>query len=78
VNPRMIDALADCHLREVRRQAAQYRIRRPRPQPLGGPDRRERLRSRAGFMLVEAGFHLLAAAESTSRGSMRRGSTPRG
>jgi len=72
VNSRMIDALADCHLRDVRRQAAQRRIRAPGARPPGarapgGGDRRQRLRSRVGFLLVEAGFHLLAMTGSIPR-----------
>jgi hypothetical protein len=68
----MIDALADCHLRDVRRQAAQRRIRPPGARAPGararcGGDRRQRLRSRIGFMLVEAGFHLLATTGSIPR-----------
>jgi hypothetical protein len=67
MNPRLVDALADAHLREVRRQAAQHRIRRAEARSPGREERWRRLRSRVGFLLVEAGFHLLAMTGSMPR-----------
>jgi hypothetical protein len=67
MNPWMLSDLADSHMREIRRQAAQRRSQaRPRePQPMrsvsGG---RGRLRRRVGFGLVEAGLHVLATTRS--------------
>jgi hypothetical protein len=62
MNPWMISALADSHVREIRRQAADRRTgqRRPR-QAAYRVNRRLRLRHRVGFGLVEAGLHVLAS-----------------
>lgn len=68
MNPWMLSDLADSHVREIRREAAQRRRQaRPREsQPIrtasGGPGR---LRQRVGFGLVEAGLRVLATTRST-------------
>ncbi len=81
MNPGMAGALADQHIRELRRQAARRhaaaRHREPRPvrqerqvrdtAGAGDVGRRPRLRSHLGFALVEAGFYLLASARLASR-----------
>ena len=67
MNPWMLSDLADSHVRELLRKAAQRRSQaRPRQsQPIrsvsGGPGR---LRRRVGFGLVEAGLHVLATTRS--------------
>ena len=63
MNPWMLCDLADSHVREIRREAAQRRSQarpresRPARSVSGG---RARLRHRIGFGLVEAGLHVLA------------------
>jgi hypothetical protein len=63
MNPGMLGDLADSHVREMRREAAQRRsqarprVSRPALSVSGG---RARLRRRIGFGLVEAGLHVLA------------------
>ncbi len=69
MNPGMAGALADQHIRELRRQAARRHAaaRHREPRPAGDAGRRPRLRSHLGFALVEAGFYLLASARLASR-----------
>ena len=68
MNPWMLSELADSHVSEIRRGAAQRRsqARSREPKPMrsvsGG---RGRLRRRVGFGLVEAGLHVLATTRST-------------
>jgi hypothetical protein len=68
MNPWMLSELADSHVREIRREAAQRRGQawpresQPRRAVRGG---RGRLRRRVGFGLVEAGLHVLATTRST-------------
>ena len=61
MTPRMIEAVADQHLRELRCQAARRQAAARRR------DRPPRLRSHLGFALVEAGFYLLSSARLASR-----------
>ena len=67
MNPWMLSDLADSHVREIRREAAQRRRQarpresQPMPSLSGG---RGRLRQRVGFGLVEAGLHVLATTRS--------------
>ena len=65
MNPWMISDLADSHVREIRRQAAEYRTRRrrPGPRPTHHVSRSLRLRHRVGFGLVEAGLRVLATTK---------------
>jgi hypothetical protein len=65
----MIDDLVDARIRDIRRQAGKPRtgMHRAGPRPAGGAGRWPRLRSRVGFMLVEAGLHVLATTEPAPR-----------
>jgi hypothetical protein len=70
MNPWMISDLADSHVREIRRQAAEYRAgalrtgaRRSGARPVHDVNRWLRLRHRVGFGLVEAGLHVLATTK---------------
>jgi hypothetical protein len=69
MNPAMIGAMADQHIREVRRQAARQAgaAGRREPRQAGDVGRRPRLRSHLGFALIEAGFYLLASSPLASR-----------
>jgi hypothetical protein len=69
MNPAMINAVADQHIRELRHHAARRRAaaRHREPRPAGAASRPPRLRSHLGFALVEAGFYLLASARLASR-----------
>jgi hypothetical protein len=74
----MIDDLVDCHIRDIRRQAAEHRIRAHHSgsRSAGGRDRWPRLRTRIGFTLVEAGLRLLPTTRSGPRDYLPLG-TPR-
>jgi hypothetical protein len=62
MNPWIISDLADSHVREMRRQAAERRTGARRPRPAAyRVDRRLQLRHRVGFGLVEAGLRVLAS-----------------
>ncbi len=65
---RMADALIRPHIRGVRDQVAwcRARARHRQPQP-PAPRRREALRSRVGFALVEVGLRLVATRPAGSR-----------
>lgn len=73
MNPGMLDTVADQHIRELRRQATRRQATRRqaaarhRDRPAGDAGPLPRLRSRLGFVLVEAGFCLLASARLASR-----------
>ncbi len=68
MNPGMLDTVADQHIRELRRQATRRQAAaRHRDRPAGDAGPLPRLRSRLGFVLVEAGFCLLASARLASR-----------
>ena len=64
MNPSLIAALADQHIRAVRNQAARRHSTSPRPAPQPGsrPLHHARLRRQIGITLVEAGLRLLATA----------------
>ncbi|HEV2371427.1 MAG TPA: hypothetical protein VGS19_04585 [Streptosporangiaceae bacterium] len=64
MNLQMADDLVRYHIRDIRHQAAQCGGRaRRRPGRPGSRDGRwgQRLRSRVGFTLIEAGLYLVAA-----------------
>jgi hypothetical protein len=66
----MTGALVDAHIREIRRQAAQCRIRAHSrgSRRRRGQDHGAQLRNRIGFALVEAGLQLLATTRPAHRG----------
>ena len=64
MNPALINAAADEHIRELRHHAARRRDAR---RHAAARHREPRLRSHLGFALVEAGFYLLASARLASR-----------
>jgi hypothetical protein len=63
MNPWMMSDLADCHAREIRREADERRAgaRRPGPRRAYSVNPWRQLRHRVGFGLVEAGLHVLAS-----------------
>ena len=67
MNPALINAAADEHIRELRHHAARRRDARRHAAARHREPRPPRLRSHLGFALVEAGFYLLASARLASR-----------
>jgi hypothetical protein len=73
MNTRMLHALADCRVREIRRDAeSRHLARRQRPRPLptrtrpdrggAGDSRGHRVRNRVGYALVAAGLRLVVTS----------------
>jgi hypothetical protein len=87
MNPALAGAIADQHIRDVRRHAARRHAarrhaarrhaaaRHRQPRPAGTAGRPAWLRSHLGFALVEAGFYLLAGTRLASRNDGEHRST---